>query len=175
MARRLHSGSAMITRDLRRPWYPQGARGRSERGVTLPELLIVVAIIGLFALIAIPAIGNYIKAARVRASNDALVADLRLARYIAITNRTTNTVTFNQAGASYQFTDIHGATVTRKLEQFVSITSLTSTPIGFKSDGSLSTSAATVVIQGTVTPTVSYQFTISVSTVGRVSSVFAKV
>jgi type IV fimbrial biogenesis protein FimU len=152
----------------------ESLRGQA-RGVTLPELLIVVAIIGLFALLAIPAIGNYIRAARVRASNDALVADIRLVRYIAITNRTTTTITIDQSAGSYSYTDIHGRTVTRKLEQWVSFTSVTNSPISFRSDGSLSTNPATVVIQAMVTPTITYQFTIAVNSTGRVTSALLKV
>ena len=34
---------------------------RSERGVTLPEVLVVLAIIGLFVVVTVPALGNYIR------------------------------------------------------------------------------------------------------------------
>ncbi len=63
-----------------------------REGSPSPSSLVVVAIIGLFVLVTIPAMGNYIRAARVRASNDGIVADLRAVRYIAITNRTTATL-----------------------------------------------------------------------------------
>lgn len=146
-------------------------RAVRERGITLPEILIVLAIIGLFLLVGIPAINNYIKASKVRASNDALTGDLRTVRYIAITNRTTSTLTINQSAKTWTYTDIHGRTVTRTLEQGVSFSSVSGTPVTFQSDGSATTGAATIVLQGTVTPTVTHTFTISISTVGRVTSV----
>ena len=146
-----------------------------QRGVTLPEVLVVLAIIGMFVLVTLPAMGNYIRASRVRVSNDVLMEDLRAARYIAITNHTTNSVTFDQAAGTYRYTDIRGALVVRRLEFGASFSSLTNTPITFTSDGSVSTGAATIVILGTVMSGTSHQYTISVTTVGRSSSVFAKV
>ena len=150
-------------------------RIKNQRGVTLPEMLVVLAIIGMFVVVTLPALGNYIRASRVRVSNDVLMEDLRAARYIAITNHTTDSVTFDQAAGTYRYTDIRGALVVRRLESGVSFSSLTNTPITFTSDGSLSTSAPTIVILGTVMSGTSHQYTISVTTVGRSSSVFAKV
>ena len=150
-------------------------RAGSERGVTLPEVMVVLAIIGLFVVVTVPALGNYIRASRVRVSNDVLIEDLRAARYIAITNHTTNSVTFDQAAGTYRYNDIRGATVVRRLEFGASITSLTNTPITFTADGSVSTGTATIVIRGNVMSGVNHQFTISVTSVGRASSVFAKV
>ena len=142
------------------------------RGVTLPEILIVLAIMGLFILVAIPAVNNYIRASKVRTSNDVLLEDLRAARYVAITNRISSAVTIDQSAKTWQYTDIHGRSITRALESGVSFSSVTGSPVTFQSDGSAST-AATIVIQGTVS-TLTHQFTISVTTVGRVSSVFTR-
>ena len=159
--------------------HTKRASGRPERGVTLVELLVVVAILGLFMLVALPAIGNYIRAGRVRASNDGIVGDLKAARYIAITNRTTATVTFDQTARTWSYTDIHGRTITRTLELGTSFTTLTATPVTFKSDGSLSTSAATIVIEGRAAnksdgTALLHQYTISAASTGRVTSVFLR-
>lgn len=147
---------------------------RSERGVTLPEILIVLAIIGLFLVIGLPNVNNYIRAARVRAGNDGIVSDLRLARYIAISNRTTATVTFDASARTWSYTDIHGATVVRTLEMGITFPTLTNTPVTFRSDGSLGTTAPTVVVQGTVTSTLTHQYTITVSSIGKVTSTLAR-
>jgi Tfp pilus assembly protein FimT len=161
----------------------QRARDGAEGGVTITELLVVVAIIGLFVLVTIPAMGNYIRAARVRASNDGLVADLRAIRYIAITNRTASSLSLNQTARTWSYTDIHGATVTRTLEPGVTMPSLKAPPSGsslttltvtFKPDGSLSTPEAEIKIQGTAAQGVTHTWTISVSLTGRVSSVFTR-
>jgi len=158
---------------LRAPGRGPGCR-KAEGGVTLPEMLIVMAIMGLLMLIAIPSVSNYIRAAKVRVSNDGIVGDLRVARYIAITNRTTSTVTFDSTGKSWSYTDIHGRAVTRRLEPGISFATLTNVPVTFKADGSLSTSPATIRIESMVTGSVRHEFTITVNSVGKVSSTFVR-
>ena len=147
---------------------------RRERGFSLAELLVVIAIIGLFCLVAIPAIGNYIRAGRVRAANDLLMTDLRAVRYIAITNHASGSLTIDGTAGTWTYSDIHGTTVSRTLENGVRFTSGSAT-ITFASDGTASTGATTIVIQGNVLPSVDHQFTISISTVGRMTSAFARV
>ena len=70
-----------------KPSDPNRRTRAAERGVTLAEILVVLAIMALFIAVGVPALGNYIRASRVRSSNDTIVMDLRAARYIAITNR----------------------------------------------------------------------------------------
>ena len=147
---------------------------REEHGFSLAELLVVVAIIGLFCLIAIPAVGNFIRAGKVRAANDLLMGDLRAVRYIAITNHASGSLTIDAGAGSWSYSDIHGNTISRVVDKGVRFTSGNAT-ITFGADGTATTGVATIVIQGNVIPNVDHQYTISISTVGRLTSAFAKV
>ncbi|WP_255408635.1 GspH/FimT family pseudopilin [Chitinimonas sp. BJB300] len=65
---------------------------RKQVGVTMVELVIVMAIIGLLAAIAVPNIMEFIKTSRVSAQTDALVNTFALARLKAISDRKVITV-----------------------------------------------------------------------------------
>jgi len=148
-------------------------RRSSERGVTLPEMLTVLATIGLLVAVAVPALGNFLEAGKVRSSNDMVIADLRAARYIAITKRISNTVSFDVAARAYSYQDIRGNTVLRWLEPGVSL-AVTNGPVIFGTGGDISTSPPTIVISGAVGSTFTDQYTISVSASGRTTSVFTR-
>jgi prepilin-type N-terminal cleavage/methylation domain-containing protein len=147
---------------------------RLERGFSLAELLVVIAIIGLFCLVAIPAVGNYIRAGKVRAANDLLMGDLRAVRYIAITNHANGSLTIDGSAGSWSYTDIHGNTISRVVDPGVRITSGSAT-ITFAADGTTTSGGTTIVIQGNVLPSVDHQYSISITTVGRLTSAFARV
>jgi prepilin-type N-terminal cleavage/methylation domain-containing protein len=66
----------------------------SERGYSLVELMVVVAIIGIFSLITIPAMTNFSRANKIRAAVRTLNGDLRAVRTLAITQSTPMTMTF---------------------------------------------------------------------------------
>jgi len=156
---------------MRRPAFVSAPR--SETGFSLAEMLVVIAILGLFCLIAIPAVGNYIRAARVRTANDLMMGDLRAVRYIAITNRVDSTLTIDTAGGTWNYADIHGTTVTRTLEPGVTFQTGTPASVTFKPDGTTTAGGSSIVIRGNVT-NVNHTFTISITTVGRLSSVLVK-
>ena len=63
-------------------------RRRRQHGVTLPELLVVVAVIGMAVLVAVPTISEAIRSARLRSATRSLEATFRAARIIAVTQRT---------------------------------------------------------------------------------------
>ena len=156
-----------------RPRESAETRARSERGVTLAELVAVVAIDGLFAAVAIPEMGSYIRAARVRSGNDGLVNDLRAARYIAVTNRTSETLTFNAGAGTYSYPDIRGNTVTRTLDTGVTMT-VTNGPVTFGADGGISTSPPTIVVTGRYNSSLTDTYTITVNATGKVTSAFVR-
>ena len=73
-------------------------------------MLVVIAIIGFFLLISIPAVANYLRGANVRTAADQLVKDLQSCRYIAVTTRQTRTLSLGSPvpATSYQYTDVRG-------------------------------------------------------------------
>src|SRR5438552_18469482 len=91
-------------------------RRTGERGVTLPEMLTVLATIGLLLAVAVPALGDCLEAGKIRSRNDMMVADLRAARYMESTKGRSNTVSFDVAARAYSYQDIRGNTVLRRLE-----------------------------------------------------------
>jgi prepilin-type N-terminal cleavage/methylation domain-containing protein len=68
-------------------------RGRPQRGYSLVELLVVVAIIGVFSLISVPALLNYTRMAAMRSGLRQFTTDLRAGRMRAIP--TGNAITVN--------------------------------------------------------------------------------
>ncbi|MDQ3281481.1 MAG: prepilin-type N-terminal cleavage/methylation domain-containing protein [Acidobacteriota bacterium] len=74
-------------------------RSIRQRGYSLPELLVVVAVVGIFSMVAIPALINYTRMAAMRTGLRAVTMDLRAARTRAIT--TGNPITVNISGRTY--------------------------------------------------------------------------
>jgi prepilin-type N-terminal cleavage/methylation domain-containing protein len=60
---------------------------RRSRGITLPELLVVVSIIALAVTVAVPLITDAVRAARVRTATDEFAVSLMAARMLAVTHQ----------------------------------------------------------------------------------------
>src|SRR2546425_7085145 len=67
----------------------------SAQGYSLPELLIVIALIGLFVLFGGPSMADAFRAYKVRSVANDLTVDLRAMRYNAVSTRTPRTMTIN--------------------------------------------------------------------------------
>lgn len=124
------------------------SRAPSQRGFSLPELLVVVAIVGLLVAIGIPLVSEQVRQASIRGSVDQLTTDLRAARMIAVTRQQPVPFTFELDPLNrYSYTKTDGKTRTIDLPPEVKIVaSSPSTTITFQPNGSVA-AAATVVVE----------------------------
>lgn len=71
------------------PVVPRVAQRPAQSGFTAAEVLVVIAIVGIMAVVAIPTLLSYSRASTVKAAAEELVAGLNSARHLAIVrNRT---------------------------------------------------------------------------------------
>jgi len=73
---------------------------KQNKGFSLIELLIVIAIIGILAMIGIPEYGRFIAKSKVRRAANDLLQNMRLARTMAIKENRTYLITFNEGTAN---------------------------------------------------------------------------
>jgi prepilin-type N-terminal cleavage/methylation domain-containing protein len=127
---------------------------RQQRGVTLPELLVVVTIIGMAVLVAVPTVTETIRATRLRTAARSLEATFRAARIVAVTQRMDMSVEIRTGPAAptppgptenqYSFTDLRGRPRTERMPPGIRIVSSTS-PVVFRPNGTLDAEALTVL------------------------------
>ena len=66
---------------------PRLQRSQFSRGFSFHEVLVVISLIAMALIVAIPAIGEYIRMAKVRTSADQFTTTLRAARMISVAER----------------------------------------------------------------------------------------
>jgi type II secretion system protein H len=76
-------------------------RKSNERGITLTELMVVLAIIAVGAAIAVPTFVNIQPQAKVHAATRELISDLRYTRQLAVTANTRHRIVFTSS-STYQ-------------------------------------------------------------------------
>ena len=99
---------------------------RSARsGVTLPELLVVVAIISLAVTVSIPLVTDVVRQARLKGSVDEFAAVLRAARWTAVNSQATAVVTIQQhPTSSFEWTNLRGVVHDTVMPELVCIESV---------------------------------------------------
>ena len=74
-----------------------------ERGVTLIELVVVLALIGTMALITVPNFISIYQSSRVKATARSMITDVRNARQLAISGNTRTRLAFNTGTNVHQY------------------------------------------------------------------------
>ena len=152
--------------------------GRGQRGYSLPELLIVIAIMGLFILFAGPAMAEAYKAYKIRAVANGLATDIRAQRYNAVSNRTPRTMTVNnQAHATapnqYTYPNYKGDTITVRMDG-VNIETASDASITFNINGSTGSAGnTTFLVSAMITSSRNDRYTITVTPTGTVSTAYS--
>ena len=143
----------------------------AERGVTLTELLVVLAIVGLLVLITVPAFMDWMRAYKVRTAAEAVQGDLRLARNVAVARNSDVDVLFKPT--EFSWTDANGRARVFKIPPGVSITNLADPTNGdtvtLKNTGQVGDPSKTLTIDGWVYDTVHHVWTVTFTASGKVT------
>jgi general secretion pathway protein H len=142
---------------------------KREKGVTLIELAVVMAIIAIMGLFMAPAIGEWLDNYRIRQTARDIASTLQLAKMQTISTRTQHSVTFTPAAGTYQITPGGSAT---QVPRGVSIdrtdfTIPSNNVIQFNSNGTSSSTSLTASIY--INNTNGKQYRIRVSPSGNIS------
>jgi prepilin-type N-terminal cleavage/methylation domain-containing protein len=118
-----------------------------RRGVSLPELLVVISILALGVMISIPLIADRVQRGKVRSAASQYAVALRAARMIAVANQRPVSVNVQPDPANaYSYTDRGGKLRETELPSGVWIDAGDSSPaVVFARDGSLAEAAKTVI------------------------------
>jgi prepilin-type N-terminal cleavage/methylation domain-containing protein len=141
-----------------------------ERGVTLIEIAVVLAIVGIMALFMAPAIGEWIDNFRIRQAARDISSTLQQAKMKAISSRLQYRVVFNVGTETYQLwkndagwvTEGNANTVPRGVD--IDNTGFTADTVLFNINGTASENG-TITIDNAK----GKQYQININTVGRVS------
>ena len=149
-----------------------------DRGYSLPELLIVIALIGLFVLFGGPAMADAFRAYKVRSVANDLTTDLRALRYNAVSTRTPRTMTLNNTTSAspnqYTYTNFKGDPITVLIEPGVAIETTSAASITFNINGSTgATGNQTVSLSMFISGSRNDRYTITITPSGTISSAYS--
>ncbi|HEY3175596.1 MAG TPA: prepilin-type N-terminal cleavage/methylation domain-containing protein [Candidatus Polarisedimenticolia bacterium] len=118
--------------DRRKAGGGAGNRRRSEAGFSLAEMLVVVVIIGLVVAAAVPNVGSFYRAYRIRSASDQMVSHMRTARQISVTQHLPVTFTINPSPTNtYSFSyTIPGKPITTQTFRLPKEITITNAPTG---------------------------------------------
>ncbi len=152
--------------------------GRGEQGYSFPELLIVIALMGLFILFGGPAMNEAYKAYKVRSVANGLATDIRAQRYNAVSTRAPRTMTINNEAHStapnqYFYPNYKGDTITVRMDG-VNIETTSAASITFNINGSTGSAGNTTVrVSAMINGERNDRYTITVTPTGTVSTAYS--
>jgi prepilin-type N-terminal cleavage/methylation domain-containing protein len=152
---------------------------RTADGYSLSELLVVMALMGMFILFAGPAMSEAFRAYKVKAAADILATDVRGMRYAAVGQRAPRTMTINSQGTgvnanTYSFVNAMGETVNRSVETGVNIEDASADTLSFSTTGATgSTATEVLIVSMDINGTRGDRYTISVTPSGTVSAAYS--
>lgn len=149
----------------------RGAAGRcSESGVTLTELLVVLAIIAALVVVVVPAFGEWLRAYKVRTVANQMQGDLRLARNVAVARNASVDVLVKPA--EFTWTDANGRVRHFEMPPGVSVTNLADPVAGdtitFRNNGQMTAPSKTLTVDGWVYNDVHHVWTVTFTASGKV-------
>jgi len=147
----------------------RGRDRRPELGYSITEILVVMALAAMMITFVGPAFSESFRAYKVRSAALEITDTLRAARQVAVTTRTPASVTIDTAAGTYSWTDVKGRIRTVGLTSPVHFVSASPSTITFVTNGTVSTGAATISLQNTVTRDRADRWTLDLNTVGKVS------
>jgi len=126
----------------------------ATRGVTLPELLVVISILGLAVVAVVPLVAEQVKKAQVRSSADQFTMSLRAARMIAVARHAPVEVRVIDAdepdGNVYEYTDSAGRLRRYRVPKGARIHPSSASSIIFQTNGSIDPGPRTVYIEAKI-------------------------
>lgn len=147
-------------------------RRAAARGVTLTELLVVVAIVALIVLVVVPNVAEWLRSYKVRTAAGQVQAEMRLARTVAVSLNSSVSVLVKPAEVSW--TDAQGRARRFVLPGGVSITNLTNPGAGdtfvFLRNGQIQDATRTLTVDGWVHDDVHEVWTLDFSSAGKIGA-----
>ena len=124
--------------------------GCRPRGISLPELLVVVALLALALLITVPLTARRVNELRLRSTADQFLVTVRAARMVAVTTGRQTVLSIEPHPSDrYEYTDAGGKTREIELPPGVRIDEASALALVFRPNGSLEPPVpATVVLKG---------------------------
>jgi len=140
-----------------------------ERGVTLAELLLVLALAAILILITIPAMSTWLRSNRVRSATSLMVTHMRVVRHAAVAQSQNVSLDYGAEGTSYSFSNTNLEEINQSLPVGVTLTSASPDPLIFRSNGTLEgVTSASVQVEGPVSDGLGHRYTISVNNIGKI-------
>ncbi|MFQ5669544.1 MAG: GspH/FimT family pseudopilin [Acidobacteriota bacterium] len=153
-------------------------RSGRERGYSLVEILLVLAIAAILLTVSIPALSQYMRSYSARVAADQFVSHLRLARHLSIARH--QPVNVAVTSKTYTLPDWNSSDLSTApsrswdLPPTCSIVSGTAT-VSFQPDGTVSAGSGNIRLEIALDDTVTARYEVTVSASGKVSSTYTRV